>query len=464
VTKRPGDDKFILSDGGNTRLRALKELYEETGVELFYQQKVDYTVFTSNSDLIIRHMVENEQRGDMIFFDRAKAAHQIKLAWLEENPDQKMSVRKLVEVCKEKGWSKISTKTASLYTYCVSFLEDSIPNCLGDSFGQPFGAPRVLKLLNRHTSIKVYSDFMSKSGLDTETALILWYEVLNKADKDPETFDLNQCWAKFASRLSSLLKAPLSEIETQLNHTLEHGEPYNGKVKYVEVGFEDATPKQNLNTPIDEVTSTPENKLAELAQTQQASLGDTAPEITEQKKAIATNPVTQTQENSDKTTQTDTPYRKLDASRLVVELHPMINNAKYLADYVAPEGLTPPYFSIREELLSDSQFEQTFQAMETTWEFNERYFYYRLLSMWFTYKVYITREYAAKELSEKNITNALARLTNLGPLEIYALNCPSIINKDQELTDVRDSIQRMKLVEYNFESLIQPITNQPMTT
>src|SRR5690554_1374036 len=37
LTQRPGDDKYMISDGGNTRLEILTELYAETGDERFYR-------------------------------------------------------------------------------------------------------------------------------------------------------------------------------------------------------------------------------------------------------------------------------------------------------------------------------------------------------------------------------------------------------------------------------------------
>jgi len=40
VTKRPGENHYILFAGGNTRLQAIRELWEETGDEKFRETRV----------------------------------------------------------------------------------------------------------------------------------------------------------------------------------------------------------------------------------------------------------------------------------------------------------------------------------------------------------------------------------------------------------------------------------------
>ena len=42
VTKRPGSDRFVLAQGGNTRLRCLRELHEETGDRKFATTLCEY--------------------------------------------------------------------------------------------------------------------------------------------------------------------------------------------------------------------------------------------------------------------------------------------------------------------------------------------------------------------------------------------------------------------------------------
>lgn len=73
ITKRPGADRYVLSKGGNTRLQIVTELYRETGEDRFAFLPCIYQRYVSETDLLISHMIENEQRAEMCFWDKAKS-------------------------------------------------------------------------------------------------------------------------------------------------------------------------------------------------------------------------------------------------------------------------------------------------------------------------------------------------------------------------------------------------------
>ena len=56
VTKRPGSDRFVLAQGGNTRLRCLRELHAETGDRKFPTTLCEYRVWTSEEDFVDRSL------------------------------------------------------------------------------------------------------------------------------------------------------------------------------------------------------------------------------------------------------------------------------------------------------------------------------------------------------------------------------------------------------------------------
>lgn len=70
VTKRPGAGRYILAKGGKTRLQALKELAAED--PKFAAMDFDLVPYKSESELLVAHMVENEQRDKMTFYDTAR--------------------------------------------------------------------------------------------------------------------------------------------------------------------------------------------------------------------------------------------------------------------------------------------------------------------------------------------------------------------------------------------------------
>lgn len=60
VTRRPGEAHYIIEAGGNTRLRALQELWEATGDERFHFTHVLFKPWESESQILTRRMsIEN---------------------------------------------------------------------------------------------------------------------------------------------------------------------------------------------------------------------------------------------------------------------------------------------------------------------------------------------------------------------------------------------------------------------
>src|SRR5690554_6911645 len=60
ITQRPGDDRYMISDGGNTRLQILQELYEETGDKRFFEFYCIYRPWISEAAALAGHLSENE--------------------------------------------------------------------------------------------------------------------------------------------------------------------------------------------------------------------------------------------------------------------------------------------------------------------------------------------------------------------------------------------------------------------
>ncbi len=69
VTKRPGASRYMLAKGGKTRLEILQELAAED--PRFEYQDFDVVPYKSESELLVAHIVENNQRDGMSFWDTA---------------------------------------------------------------------------------------------------------------------------------------------------------------------------------------------------------------------------------------------------------------------------------------------------------------------------------------------------------------------------------------------------------
>ena len=120
ITKRPNANKYVLAQGGNTRLKIVKELYEETGDSRFSQMPCIYTEYTNDENILIAHLIENEQRADMSFWDKVSAYAELRDLFQQQS-GKELSARALEPVFKEHGIS-LSYSKLSMYFFAANSL------------------------------------------------------------------------------------------------------------------------------------------------------------------------------------------------------------------------------------------------------------------------------------------------------------------------------------------------------
>ncbi len=127
VTQRPGDEHYIPAAGGNTRLKAVRELWEETGDDRFRTLEALYKPWISEEWVLVSHLIENELRTEMRFIDKARA-----IARLHDELERKQGER-VSERAFEKHLSQLglplSRRQIRRLLYAAS-LESVIPKAL----------------------------------------------------------------------------------------------------------------------------------------------------------------------------------------------------------------------------------------------------------------------------------------------------------------------------------------------
>lgn len=218
VTKRPGEAGYTLYNGGNTRLKILKELYKETGEEQFYYIDCRFMPFTTDSEIMIKHMIENETRGGMLLIDKAKAAYKIKLLY-EEETGEKLSLRRLADVMGEKGW-KISFVNVGLFIFTAELLVEKIPLALTAGLGKP----KVVNIRKNYNAIKDY--LVAKlPELNIEEIQNVYLDNLAKYDSEDGIDDyplIDTC--KYISDKANI-EAP--RIRMEIDYIMQHGKVYD---------------------------------------------------------------------------------------------------------------------------------------------------------------------------------------------------------------------------------------------
>ncbi len=101
ITRRPGEAHYMVCGGGNTRLTILQQLFRE-GDSRFEQVELTFKAWRGDADAIAGHLGENEQRGEMCFWDRAAGIMDIKAA-LEAQGGAPLSLRQLETELKRLG-------------------------------------------------------------------------------------------------------------------------------------------------------------------------------------------------------------------------------------------------------------------------------------------------------------------------------------------------------------------------
>ena len=72
----------------------MQELLAETGDARFAEIPAIYTEYTSEADIQIAHLIENEQRAEMCFWDKAQAYAAVR-EMFQSQSEKKLSLREL---------------------------------------------------------------------------------------------------------------------------------------------------------------------------------------------------------------------------------------------------------------------------------------------------------------------------------------------------------------------------------
>jgi len=119
ITRRPGEAHFIVCGGGNTRLVILQQLFQE-GYAQFERVELTFKAWRGDADAIAGHIGENDQRGEMCFWDRAVGVLDIK-STLEVEGGNTLSLRQFEAELKRLGLS-VALANISLMKFALEWL------------------------------------------------------------------------------------------------------------------------------------------------------------------------------------------------------------------------------------------------------------------------------------------------------------------------------------------------------
>ncbi len=215
VTRRPGEDKYRIRNGGNTRLEILNELYKETGDERYFRFNCLFRPWDQQRGEIIAltgHLAENDLKGDLKFIERAVGIQKAK-AWYEEEKGEPVGIRELSRKLTDDGYP-VSPSHISRMLDAVEILLPAIPSMLYSGLG----VDRVSRILSlRKASLGCWKRLYSGEGVDFE---MLFQDTLAIFDSSPDEF----IFERFQDELIGQMKRPLGLRYDQILLEITNGQ------------------------------------------------------------------------------------------------------------------------------------------------------------------------------------------------------------------------------------------------
>ena len=157
VAINPDSGRFMVSAGGNTRLKALKELYK-AGHKKFRYVNCIVEPWVSMSAAIVAHLIESDQHTPYSFLERGLALQNLQKQ-LRAESEKRLSDADIVARLPLLGYGEMTRQSLALYNYAVRTLYPLFPKALGAGLS----GSRV-KILRR--SINTIKRNAKASGLD----------------------------------------------------------------------------------------------------------------------------------------------------------------------------------------------------------------------------------------------------------------------------------------------------------
>lgn len=218
VTRRPGEEFYIIRDGGNTRLQILNELWNETRDEQFRQIHCLFRPWTPRGELVALtgHLAENDMHGALTFIERALGVDQARQMY-EVEANEEISQRELARRLKADGYP-ISNSHISRMQEAIRYLLPAIPTKLH----QGLGIDQITKITAMRKSMAlVWGAHVQNSSLGQDFD-DFFQDTLSTFDSDPEPFTFSRVQDELLGQMSSLfgvdyglLELDLSDVQNQ---------------------------------------------------------------------------------------------------------------------------------------------------------------------------------------------------------------------------------------------------------
>jgi len=252
VTRRPGEDKFRIRNGGNTRLAILNELFKETGDDKFFRFHTLFRPWDAARGEIISltgHLAENDLQGQLLFIERALGVDKARVLY-EEEAGEAVSLRELSRRLKSDGYP-VSASHLSRMQDTIRYLLPAVPGLLYSGLG----VDRISKVLSlRKTALQCWETHSQGRDLPLEFELV-FQDVLAQFEGEANEFLIQ----RFQDELIHQIKGPLGQgYESILLEITQNQDQLRRSLPMVEIPQEAPATMSGPDprSPLDEQTFT----------------------------------------------------------------------------------------------------------------------------------------------------------------------------------------------------------------
>ncbi|POP86737.1 ParB family protein, partial [Pseudomonas amygdali] len=217
VTRRPGEKKFIIRNGGNTRLSILRELYSETGDERFYRISVLFRPWDGERGEIIAltgHLAENDLRGNLMFIERAVGIENARAIY-EQETGEPISQRELARRLKADGYP-VSHSHISRMQETIRCLLPVIPAALYSGLGKP----QIERLLALRKAAAQTWQTHTEGKTNVTDFEVLFQDVLSMFDGDASEFVCERVQDELISHMKEGTGRTYEQVLLNVNENL----------------------------------------------------------------------------------------------------------------------------------------------------------------------------------------------------------------------------------------------------
>ncbi|HCT7642219.1 TPA: ParB N-terminal domain-containing protein [Morganella morganii] len=201
ITRRPGEEHYIIRNGGNTRLAILRELWSETKDERFFRISCLFRPWPNRGEVVMLtgHLAENELRGGLTFIERALGVEKAR-EFYEQESGTTLSQSELARRLAADGFP-VQQSHISRMADAVSYLLPAIPTVLYGGLGRH----QVERLSVMRKACERTWERYAKGRRLVQDFDEFFQEVLSQFDTQAEEFSSQRVQDELLGQMSELL-------------------------------------------------------------------------------------------------------------------------------------------------------------------------------------------------------------------------------------------------------------------